>query len=163
MNFPPIDFLREIRSLGRIFDATEQPSVDVHGWISSSHGRRKVPRNSGGAGCKLGKGSCLLETAEEKQRKSSTSKGLYIRGSRRRIVCALVRVRLFPLLSHVYTWRRLLYIRGERTSGEVKINEERRGGGRGTRNRTRRGGRGMNGGESRIVVQTFHHPYEGSR
>lgn len=66
MNFPPIDFLREIRSLGRIFDATEQPSVDVHGWISSSHGRRKVPRNSGGAGCTLGKGSCLLETAEEK-------------------------------------------------------------------------------------------------
>lgn len=66
MNFPPIDFLREIRSLGRIFDATEQPSVDVHGWISSSHGCRKVPRNSGGAGCTLGKGSCLLETAEEK-------------------------------------------------------------------------------------------------
>lgn len=42
-------------------------------------------------------------------------------------MCALVRVRLFPLLSHVYTWRRLLYIRGERTSGEVKINEEGEG------------------------------------
>lgn len=46
-------------------------------------------------------------------------------------MCVLVRVRLFPLLSHVYTWRRLLYIRGERTSGEVKINEEGEGEGEG--------------------------------
>lgn len=46
-------------------------------------------------------------------------------------MCALVRVRLFPLLSHVYTWRRSLYIRGERTSGEVKINEEGEGEGEG--------------------------------
>lgn len=65
----------------------------------------------------------------------------------------------------MYTWRRSYDEEG--TSGEVKIDEERgeeeheieaksekRGEG---------GGRRMNGGESRIVVQTFHHPYEGSR
>lgn len=53
-------------------------------------------------------------------------------------MCVLVRVRLFPLLSHVYTWRRLLYIRGERTSGEVKINEERRGRERDTKSNEKR-------------------------
>lgn len=56
---------------------------------------------------------------------------------------------------------RCTYEERERVA-KLKSTKRERGRERGTRNRTRRG-RGMNGGESRIVVQTFHHPYEGSR
>lgn len=67
-----------------------------------------------------------------------------------------------PLLSRVHVETFVVHTRRERA---VKLKSTKTGGGGEeieAKNEKWRRGR-MNGGESRIVVQTFHHPHEGSR